>query len=229
MPAYSLINDDFAEKTLDKNLKIKQYNYVEIEDTFAEKTLDKKLRIKEMSENKIITDPFAEKNRAKNVNNKPTVVLNEQIPNVDESKIVHKKVAVVDENDFLKISVKIKNDFSTKQRVNEGDYLEFETLSDVNIDNRLYPKGTLIKAKIENVSMNDTVGVPANLTVGSFFLDGYSLQGEINKKGANRMLWIYPAMCACNVFFGAGLLLTLIRGGHAQIKSDEVYTLYYKI
>lgn len=229
MPAYCFINDDFADKTLDKSLQIKQFKYAEIEDTFIKKSLNKNLQIKEISANKVITDAFAEKNRAKNSINKPAEALNEQIPQVDESKIIHKKIAVIDENDFLKIPVKIKNDFSTKQKVNEGDSIEFETISDVQIKDKIYSGGTLIKGKIENVSMNDTVGVPAHLTVGSFFIDGYPLQGEIIKKGANRMLWIYPAMCVGNVFFGAGLLLTLIRGGHAKINTDETYTLYYKI
>jgi len=229
MPVHCFINDDFAEKTLDKNLQVKTHNHTEIEDTFVEKSLDKNLKIKEFQHKNTITDTFAEKNEAKNSKNKPIVVLNEQIPQVDEGKIIHKKIAVIDENDFLKISVKIKKDFSTKQKVNEGDYLEFETLSDIKINDTLYPKGTLIKARIENVSMNNMLGVPANLTVGSFFIDNYPLQGEIVKKGANRTLWIYPCMCVGNVFFGAGLFLTLIRGGHAKIKSDESYILYYKL
>ena len=229
MPAYCLINDDFTENSLDKNLQIKQKKYVEIEYTFVEKSLDKNLKVKEFQRENTITDTFAEKNRAKNSKNKPIVVLNEQLPKINENKVVHKKIVVIDENDFLKIPVKIKNDFSTKQRVNNGDYLEFETLSEIKIEDKIYPKGTLIKGKIENVSMNDTVGVPANLTVGSFFIDDYPLQGEINKKGANRTVWIYPSMFVCNIFFGLGLLLPLIRGGHAKINSDETYTLYYKL
>ena len=229
MPAYSLITDDFADKSLDKNLKIKTIEYAEIEDTFAEQSLSKNLKIQNRSADKIITDTFAEKNRAKNSINKPIVLLNEQIPEFDKNQISHKKVAVIDENDFLKIPVKIKNAFSTKQKVNEGDYLDFETISDISINNKLYPKGTIIKARVENVSMNDTVGVPADLTLGSFFLDEYPLQGEIKKKGANRMLWIYPAMCVCNVLCGIGLLLTLIRGGHAEIQPDETFELYYKM
>ena len=72
------------------------------------------------------------------------------------------------------------------------------------------------------------MGVPADLVIGSFTLNGVPLGGEINKTGANRSLWVYPCMYGTLWFFGIGVLFIPIRGGHAKIKTTETYTLYAK-
>ena len=69
--------------------------------------------------------------------------------------------------------------------------------------------------------------MPSNLVVGNFTLDDNKLSGEISKTGANRSLWLYPAIYATSWLFGIGLLFIFIRGGHAKIKPNETHTLYY--
>ena len=41
LPAFGIIEDDFVEMTLDKNLKIEKHSYENIEDTFAENNKNK--------------------------------------------------------------------------------------------------------------------------------------------------------------------------------------------
>ena len=62
----------------------------------------------------------------------------------------------------------------------------------------------------------------------NFSIDGKRLAGEISKTGANRSLWLYPTIYMTTLFFGVGLLLIPIRGGHAKIKPQQTFTVYYQ-
>lgn len=223
-PVFS-ITDDFAEKTLDKNLKIREYKKVDITDDFVEQSLymcSKPL----IRKYKLIIDDFAENNKTKNTYSKKTVSYDEIIPEV--KTLFKRKVVVIDPDEMISIPVRIKNNFSTKQKVQEGDYLEFETTKDIVLNNKNYPAGTTVKARIENITMNEPLGVPATLAVENFSLDGIPLAGEIHKTGANRTLWVYPCMVSTLWFFGAGALFFPIMGGHAKILREQIYTLYAK-
>ena len=222
-PVFSEITDDFAEKTLGRNLKVKEYKKTDITDTFAEETLNKNVKPAE-HKYKPITDGFAEKNRNKNNFSKKTVSYDEIIPEV--TTVFKRKVVVIDPDEMTSVPVRIKNNFSTKQKAQEGDYLEFETTKDIVINGKKYPSGTTVNARIENITMNEPLGVPATLTVENFSVDGIHLGGEIHKTGANRTLWVYPCMVSTLWFFGAGALFFPIMGGHAKILKEQIYTLY---
>ena len=225
LPAYGLITDDFAEKTLGKDLKIKKVKKVTIKDEFADKTLDKELQIKN-KQIKTITDSFAEKNNGKNpkINNK--IEYNEIIPSA--KKLSAKKIVIIDESKMQPVTVNIKKYFTTRQNADEGDYIEFETVNNIKINNKIYPAGTVVLARVETISKNKSVGVPSDLVIGNFSIDGIPLAGEISKTGANRALWVRPCAAAFLLFFGAGLLFLPIRGGHAKIYPSQIYTLYAK-
>lgn len=160
-----LIEDEFVDETLDKNLKIKKSKYIPIADNLSE-------------------------------------------------------------NKYQEIKIRIKNEYSTKDNLDEGDYIDFVTVEDVKLKDKIYPKDSIVKARIETISQNKAWGVPSDLIVGNFTLDNNKLTGEISKTGANRSLWLYPAVEIGCIFLGAGLLLIPIRGGHAKIKPTETYSLY---
>ena len=226
MPAYAEIVDEFANKTLDKSLKITTAEKVVIQDTFAEQSLDKNLKIKAVS-CKLLKDTFAEQNKIKSTYKAKVVDYNENIPKV-ENKPIFKKVVVIDQTAMTAVPVRIKKYFTTKKKIQEGDYIEFETTKDIVLNKKTYPAKTTVKARIETVSLNKSMGVPSDLVVGNFSLDEIPLGGEINKIGANRSLWVYPCVYGTSWFFGLGLLFIPIRGGHAKIKTTETYTLYAK-
>lgn len=179
-----------------------------ITDEFVEQTLDKNLKIK-LPKEVVITDDFVEKSLSKNL------------------KIIErKKVVVTDKKAMTPVSVKIKRPFSSQDNLQEGDTIEFVLTKEVTVNGKTYPAGEIVQARLETVSMNESMGVPADIIIGNFSLDGIPLGGEINKIGANRSVWVYPCVHIFSIFFGAGLLLIPIRGGHAKIRTDETFTLY---
>lgn len=228
LPALSAITDTFVEDTLNSSLVIKKQVRNKEIDSFAEKSLDKSLTIQPVKVNPV-EDVLVNNLPVKSISVTKTVRITDEflpkISNTDAKKYTVNKRAVSENS--IKIAVRVRNELSTKQRPEEGDFVEFETVSDVKVNNKLYPKGTKVVGRVETVSMNTSMGVPADLVVGSFEMKNLSLSGEIKKIGANRSLWVYPAVYAGCMFFGAGLLLMPIRGGHAQLKTEEIYTLNY--
>ena len=226
LPAYCTITDDFADSSLDKTLKIKITSYDCIQDDFAQNSLDQNLKIKPA--NYItIKDTFAESNKNKNTEIKKCGFVRENLPKITEQGKFQKKIVIFDTNAAVKIPIKICKNYSTKNKIDEVDYLDFKTTKEVLINQKAYPEGTPVKARVENVSKNLSWGVPADLVVGNFSIDNIPLAGEIEKTGANRSLWLKPCVvCFSLLFFGAGILLIPIRGGHAKIRTREIHTLY---
>ncbi len=67
-------------------------------------------------------------------------------------------------------------------------------------------------------------------TIKTFFLFQKKTErnrkiSHISKRGTDRVLWVYPSFYIFNCFFGAGLLLIPIRGGHVKLKPGKVYEL----
>ena len=148
-------------------------------------------------------------------------------------KIKPRKVVVVDKTTMTPVHVRMKQPFTTKwltpksqENIKEGDIFEFELAEEVTIRNKTYPEGTPVLAKLETVSMNDIMGVPADVEFGSFTLDGIPLGGLVKKTGANRTYWVYPCINGVNTFFALGYAFMPVRGGHAKIKPTETFTLY---
>lgn len=177
----------------------------------------------------VIVDDFAEKNTAKNIINKPTIDLNEQIPDCSKSDYTQRIKRNVSANkaEQIPVEIRIKSPFTTRSRnIDEGDYIEFETLKPVKIKNKSYPKGSTVRARLETISQNKSWGVPADLVIGTFSLDDIELSGEISKTGANRSVWVYPLIYLTTPFFCAGLVFIPIRGGHAKVRLKETFTVY---
>lgn len=193
------ITDDFVESSLNKNLKIKNHQYIPIDDNFV------KL-------NKNINPP------------KKFVEIKEITPSMPKKKFSPR--VVIFDNNCKEIKVKIKDFYSTKNKLSEGDYIDFITINDIKIKDKLYPKNTIVKARIETISENGAFGIPSDVIIGNFSIDDTFLSGEIKKRGANRSLWLYPTVYVTSCFFGIGLLLIPIRGGHAKIQPKETFTLY---
>ncbi len=219
------IQDDFIENTLSKDLKIKPVKSFNIKDDFIEENLDKTLSVKEF-QYKNITDDFAQNNKNKNPKRK-RIIITETLPKTDRtiSSSINKAQIFNIEN-LTPLLIKPVNTFSTKRKLQEGDQVFFETANAIKINGVYYKKGTRIKARVETVSQNKMWGVPSDLVIGNFSIDNIPLYGEISKTGANRALWLYPAIYATSFLFGASSLFAFIRGGHAKIKTGETYTIY---
>lgn len=221
-----VFKDNLAEQ-LDKNLTIKKIKYQPIEDEFVLKTLKPDLKI-EKTTKIYYKDDFASETLNPNLKiekKKQSLIVDEAVLKIDKTKLNNKieKVATFEINDG-KIKIAPKNYYTTKNKLAEGDFIDFILVENVKIKNTTYKKGTLIKARIETLSQNGAYGVPADLVVGNFTLpDKKVLNGTIEKQGANRSLWVYPLGYTLTCFFFIGLPIFAIRGGHVQLKPEKVY------
>ena len=222
---FANLKDEFVEKTLDKNLCIKEYNPPNIVDDFVSESLDNNLRIIKLEINSIYDD-FAQNNTAKNRINKKTVSFDEYLPEVDLNSL-HKGInQKIDFESQQPVFIHIKENYITKNKNDEGKYIEFVTTNDVKINNKTYNAGTPVSARIETLSSNKIKGIPYDLVIGNFSIDGIPLMGEISKTGANRSLWVCPCVCAFTILFGVGVVFIPIKGGRAKINKRTVYKVY---
>ena len=224
-PAFAIVQDDLVEKNLDKNLKCRVYKQNIIEDNLVG-GLDKNLKIKTYS-TQIVTDTFAESNKSKPSVKTAKPVVNEVLPKLNAQKLVKTNPDLIDYSSDNSLKIRLLNNISTRSKVDEGEYIDFETVQDIKIGNKIYQKGTPVKGRVETISMNQCMGEPANLIIGSFQIDGKPLRGELKKVGANRSLWVAPCVYVGTVFFFVGLAFIPIRGGHAKFNNKEMFTVYF--
>ena len=199
-PVFATITDEFVEKSLDKNLIIREYKPTLIIDDFAEANKNKSAPLKK-------------------------VVIRESIPVIKTKRIAAAYKINEDENNIVRI--KIKERISTKSKPEEGQKILFTTVDTIKINNKIYPAGTTVNGRIETISQNDIWGAPAEIILGNFSIDGIPLYGEINKTGFNNTLWVKPLAYAGGIFFGTGFFFMFLRGGHAKIKQDEIFSLHF--
>lgn len=121
----------------------------------------------------------------------------------------------------IPLKIKAIADVSTKKRLSEGQKIIFLTTEDtVLTHNKVLAAGSRVFGTVETLSPNENKGIPANLIVGDFkieYMSTVKLEGEINKEGANRAIWVRPLLP----------LLFPVKGGQAKIDTNEVFTLYY--
>ena len=145
-----MIVDDFANSTLDKNLKIKQEIYKPIIDEFATNSLNKALKI-EYNEPILIVDDFAQ-----GIKNYEKITYNKN-QNFDFEKI-----------DIVSIKIRPLNYQTTRKNILVGDKVDFFVENNFEYKGKIYKKGDMISARIENVNLNKAYGVPADMIIGDF-------------------------------------------------------------
>ena len=215
--AQTLFKDELAEK-LDKNLKIEYKKQPIIEDDFALKTLNQNLKVK-----KVLQSPI-EDNLAKNLKPTLKINKTPKTPIEDILVLKLKGEDVGSKFEESKIKIAPLNLYTTKRNLHEGDWIDFILAQDIKFKKTMYKKGTIIKARVETLSQNSAYGVPADLIIGNFTLPNkYVLNGTITKQGANRAIWVYPTGYILSFFFFVGLPIFAIRGGHAKLHPEKVY------
>ena len=121
----------------------------------------------------------------------------------------------------LPLKIRIMSDISTKKNLAEGQRIVFLTTEDAVLSHKkVLPAGSRIFGRVETLSNNERMGIPANLIIGNFkieYMPSVKLDGTINKQGANRTIWVKPL---APLFFA-------VKGGHAKVKTTEIYEVYY--
>lgn len=213
------IVDEFANSTLDKNLKVENIKAPVFTDDFINSINKDSIKVITPKQ-KPIVDDFALSTLNKNLKVAPV------------KKVVYKDgLNLNDKTSASYGSIKLipTQYYTTKNNLIEGRFIDFSLASDIKINDVIYKKGQKVKARVENVSQNGAFGVPADLVLDNFVLvangKNIALNGNYIKKGADRSLWVYPAGCGLSWFFGLGLLILPIRGGHVKLDPNKVYTI----
>lgn len=208
--SYAMIHDTFAETTLNKNLQIQEYKKEIITDNLITASFIQKHQNKLYTNKVTIVDDFANKNLAKYKN---------------EKLISYKPISF---ENFQKTSIKIKplKNITTKDKsLKEGSTIDFILTEDFYYNKKLFKKGSKIKATVENISLNEAFGMPANLELGQFKINNTRFDNNLKINGANRATWVIPVGYIGCCFFGVGILIFPIRGGHAKLKTHKIYNL----
>ncbi len=213
------IQDDFVNSTLkNKSYTLKVEKYTPIEDNLVEKKMIEKDFKNSPNGKSEIKDIFAEKSL---------------VQRQDEIKIKNNEYDI-DPTRRIPVKLKTEQEYTTKKNLEEGQIIYFKVAEDVKVGNKVFiHKGTNVTGRVETVSMNEIMGVPADLIIEKFIVNAsnkeeFILEGaSLKKHGANRAIWLYPLVYVGCCFFGAGLLFSPIRGGHAKLKSKEIYQVYY--
>ncbi len=205
------ITDEFVQSSLTGNYKKPLVNEPKYTDDFVKATLSNKYA-KPIENTSTVGDEVV----------KRTLTASYQKPYTN-TKYNYDSI------DYVLFKIKIKNKLSSRN-AREGQQILFETVEPVKINDEIkFNKGTEVLAKIEFVSLNEMRGEPATLIIDNFEIKNYpqyKLSGQIYKEGAKRSYWVHPVSIVLLPFWGTGLLLHLIRGGHAKITPNKVYKLY---
>lgn len=217
---HAIIQDDIIQN-LDKNAGKPAFNQEAIKDDTLPTYLKKEQLKKPTVENIVIID----KSPTKSVDNQDFVKPDGKYKLIDENA------------ETVYVYVSPINLLVTKKGLYEGEKVNFKVVSDVKKNGELFiKKDTPVEAFVETVTKSSFAGDPAELVIGRLITkdinkNAVNLAGEINKKGANRALWVKPLMYIgyCVPIFGTPLLLLFfVKGGKAKIKPKNQFKLYYE-
>jgi len=133
----------------------------------------------------------------------------------------------------IKIPIKLKplEDIKSEQEIYEGQILKFKVIKDVYNKGRiLLRRGDIISAKVSIIITPGMNGIPASIIIKDFKsekLQTSKISFEYEIQGQDRSLWVYPLKWALTILPPTGSLTNFIMGGHAQIKKNKPFTIYY--
>ena len=131
----------------------------------------------------------------------------------------------------IPIKLSIIELLTTKNPVNEGQYVNFRVLEDVNYNGATVVKaGDIVPGRVETIITSGMNGFPAEIIIDDFQIPDIKASQLIcnyNKHGQNRCLWVYPLKWSLTLIPFVGSLTNFIKGGHAKIKPTDVITIYY--
>lgn len=113
----------------------------------------------------------------------------------------------------------------------ENKTVELKVRNDIyDGDNLILKKDDIVKAKVKYIIPNGMNGIPANIYLADFEIDGIDsskILGTYRKAGLNRMYWVLPLKYALTPLFPLGSLTNFIKGGQSTIKPTDKIIIYY--
>ena len=134
---------------------------------------------------------------------------------------------------YLPVRLKFFDEISSKDKTrSEGELVKFQIMQDVyDGKKKLISRGTVGRAKIETISPNGFMGVPADIIISHFEigeLNSDKFEEGVVKSGYNLMGLAAALKYSIGTFIpGTGYVFMLIKGGHAKIRPYEEFELKY--
>lgn len=124
------------------------------------------------------------------------------------------------------IRVRIINDVKSEADVKEGDKLCFESLDNIYYKGqKLLAKGDIVYAYVESSISNGMNGIPGNIVLGNFEtinIPNSQLSDDVEIYGLDLSWLVFPLKWALTFLPPTGSLTNFIKGGHANIKANEI-------
>ena len=124
------------------------------------------------------------------------------------------------------IRVRIISDVKSEADVKEGDKLCFESLDNIYYKGqKLLAKGDIVYAYVESSISNGMNGIPGNIVLGNFEtinIPNSQLSDNVEIYGLDLSWLVFPLKWALTFLPPTGSLTNFIKGGHANIKANEI-------
>lgn len=131
----------------------------------------------------------------------------------------------------IPIRLAIISDINSEKEVTEGQNVVFTVQNNVYYKGRkILSKGDLAHAKVHTIIKSGMNGIPASIVFGDFKfenLENAKITNSYEKFGQDRSLWVFPLKWALTPLPPSGTLTNFIKGGHAKLKTKEVFEIYY--
>ena len=133
---------------------------------------------------------------------------------------------------YLPVRIRFLKKINAKKS-REGSIVEFEVMEDVhdNSGKRIIDAGTIGKARLEMISAHDGYGVPGEILIAGFDIEGLNkkrFDGDVSKHGKNlSALALGLRYSVCTILPGSHFLLLLMKGGNANIKPKDIFVIKY--
>lgn len=134
---------------------------------------------------------------------------------------------------YFPLRIKFLERISTKGVNNtEGQIVKFVVVHNIyDGKKKLVSHGTIGTARVETISPRGFMGVPADLIISHFEVEGLDkrkIEGDVVKSGYNLMGLAGALKYSIGTFIpGTGYLFMLIKGGQAKIDPSDIFEVKY--
>lgn len=131
----------------------------------------------------------------------------------------------------IPVRLSIISDINSEKDIQEGQDIVFIVRNDVYFKGKkIIKKGDWVYATVETILKSGMNGIPASIIFSDFRFEGLEsakFTDTFEKFGQDRSLWVFPLKWALTPLPPTGSLTNFIKGGHAKLKTGEVFEIYY--
>lgn len=131
----------------------------------------------------------------------------------------------------IPIRLAVISNINSEREIQEGQDIVFVVQNNVyHHGHKIAKKGDRVYAKVGAILKSGMNGIPASIIFNDFKFEGLEsgkITDSYEKFGQDRSLWVYPLKWLLTPLPPTGTLTNLIKGGHAKLKTRDVFEVYY--